>query len=41
MTLSAHTRAEGLPRGKARSHSRFVRFLRIALPLPAYNKTWE
>ncbi len=33
MTLSAHTRADGLPRGKARSHSRFVRFLRIALPL--------
>ena len=33
MTVSAHTRPDGRPRGKARSHSRFVRILRIALPL--------
>jgi lipopolysaccharide export system protein LptC len=35
MTLasSAAVRAERMPRGKARAHSLFVRFLRIALPL--------
>jgi lipopolysaccharide export system protein LptC len=33
LILSTSARAGHLPRGRARAHSRFVRFLRIALPL--------
>lgn len=33
MTLGGAARADGMPRGKARAHSRFVRFLRVLLPL--------